>query len=916
MLYKKSTYFLLLLFLVFQGIISYAQELTPPIQNYSPVLYGAASQNWDIAIDSAGIIYSANSDGLVSYDGQQWKLHSLNKGSIVRSVYSHNNRIYTGSYQEFGFWERDAKGKYQYTSLIPLLKGHVMQNEEIWSILSYKGNIYFRSFGAIYQYDHYKITPVISLVTNAMVVYNNQLLVAVGQQGMLYMEEDGSLCPLKGQEILTGQTIVDMEVNGKNLLVGTRNALYEFNGSESRLFHDKFLNALLEKYELNHLLKISETELVLATVKNGVIYYNLDTGMHQIYNRNSGLQNNTVLGMAHRNGKLWLGLDNGIDVINLNSPVDFYTNDTGELGAVYDLVNYNSQLYLASNTGVYHINDKGLNLVKDAEGHSWNLEIIDDILYSNHNTGTYKVVDDKFLPIDGRTGSFDIVKAPGKEGTVLIGSYTGISSYSLKDDKVQEIQNIGFPVKKILFETMGIIWATHPYEGIYRIGFEKDFMAVKSVDKPENINKIENRADVFMINNQIAVLNNGEWLKYNSLLDSLEIFEELKPYKHHRLLLEGENQYWFINNESHSIVYTNFKEEKFHLSFKELNQRLVKGNERLIKINDSIFYLTLNDGFGRINLKKLKRVKIKENLSVPVIYQLADARVDYDLTNLPQIPFSQASEFQVGVALPDSDANQLFYNLKGGSNLEGTVNNGIINFQNLSFGDYELRVYSVSPQEISSAVASLKFKVLPPWYFSDLMKVFYVFLFLGTIALIYYFNKRKLKKHQIALEQKFNKEREQHLNELEKQRLLDEINSKRRDLANTTMIGAKKNEVLMEIHGELSKDKDKFSNQFRLKHIMNKINRAIKDKNEWHLFETNFKELHEDFFKDLLATYPQLSNKDLKLCSYLKMNLSSKEIAPLMGISVRGVEVHRYRLRKKMHLDAKENLNNFLIKNF
>ena len=101
-----------------------------------------------------------------------------------------------------------------------------------------------------------------------------------------------------------------------------------------------------------------------------------------------------------------------------------------------------------------------------------------------------------------------------------------------------------------------------------------------------------------------------------------------------------------------------------------------------------------------------------------------------------------------------------------------------------------------------------------------------------------------------------------------------------------------------------------------MKHIMNKINAAVKSKDEWKVFETNFNEVHEDFFKDILSEYPKLSGKDLKLCSYLKMNLSSKEIAPLMGISVRGVEVHRYRLRKKMALESDVNLTKFLIKNF
>ena len=187
---------------------------------------------------------------------------------------------------------------------------------------------------------------------------------------------------------------------------------------------------------------------------------------------------------------------------------------------------------------------------------------------------------------------------------------------------------------------------------------------------------------------------------------------------------------------------------------------------------------------------------------------------------------------------------------------------------------------------------------------------------MGVFFLVYVINKRKLRKHQLIIEQKFKKEHEERLYKLEKQTLLTEINNKRKELANTTMIGAKKNEILLDIQGELSKDKENFSNQFRLKHLMNKINSAIKNKDEWKLFETNFNELHEDFFKELLLAYPKLSNRDLKLCSYLKMNLSSKEIAPLMGISVRGVEVHRYRLRKKMDLDSKENLTSFLIKGF
>lgn len=894
-----------------------AQDLNLPIQNYTSAHYGAASQNWDVSIDAQGFIYIANNEGLLSYNGLKWELSPLPRGSIIRSVYAHGHRIYTGSYKEFGYWTRNSKGKLAYNSLKGLLKDYEMQNEEIWDILSFNNAIYFRSFGAIYKYDQEKIIPVRNMVSNAMHVFNQRLLVAVEKQGIFSLDDNGELLPLPQQNILKEQIIIELENDGGQLLIGTRKGLYTFNGKTISLYPDADLIGLLKRYELNHILRISDTELAFATVKNGIIHYNKKSGETKIYNRNSGLQNNTVLGMAVKNGKIWLGLDNGVDAINLTSPVHFYTDDTGELGAVYDIAFYNSTIYLSSNTGVYYLNDDGLKPVMGAEGHSWNLEVIDGILYSNHNKGTYKILNHTFVPVDTRTGSFMMLKSPGNTSDLLIGNYTGISLYSPDRDLVRELEKINFPVKKLVYEKSNIIWAAHPYEGVYRIEVEKDLSAIKSLRKIGDFEKTENyRADVFRINNQIAVFKDHEWYKYNSFTDSLEIFNELKEYKNYQLLAEVNNGYWFANTSNNGLVYTNFKNGNISLSYPELNARLVRGHEKVIPVNDSIYYINLNDGFGKINLNELLRNKKNEKIKGPIIYSIADSHENYDLTSMPVMPYNSAREIDVDIALPDSGTSVLYYELNGRNNIKGRVENGEIKFQNLTYGGYELKIYAMSPQGISSEITFLEFKILPPWYLSNLFKFFYLIIFLFLIGLVFWFNKRKLKKHQWALEQKFKKEHEEKLNTIEKNRLIHEINSKRKELANTTMIGARKNEVLMEIQGELSKDKDKFSNQFRLKHIMNKINREIKNKDEWKLYETNFNELHEDFFKDLLIAYPNLSNKDLKLCSYLKMNMSSKEIAPLMGISIRGVEVHRYRLRKKMNLDGKENLTNYFIKHF
>jgi FixJ family two-component response regulator len=94
---------------------------------------------------------------------------------------------------------------------------------------------------------------------------------------------------------------------------------------------------------------------------------------------------------------------------------------------------------------------------------------------------------------------------------------------------------------------------------------------------------------------------------------------------------------------------------------------------------------------------------------------------------------------------------------------------------------------------------------------------------------------------------------------------------------------------------------------------MKKINRDLDNEKQWQVFETHFENVHEEFLKRLKDKFPELSPRELKLCAYLKLNVSSKESATLMNISTRGVEISRYRLRKKLNLDRNSNLTDFIM---
>lgn len=888
-----------------------AQSLKLPIQNYSSVEYKAASQNWGITLDQDGVLFSANNRGLLVFDGLQWKLYTLNSESIIRSLFAHKGRIYTGSYKEFGFWKRNRFGEFEYHSLQSLFKNIELADEEFWEITSFKNDIYFRSFGGLYKYNGKQIQKVTTGVITAITVFNDEFYFTKAGEGLFKLAND-TIKLVSQNKDFQENTITSLITYQESLLIATQKKVYQFKSGNLEVFLPK-LNKFFSTSELNKLLNIADSKLIFGTVKNGILIYDVNTGNENYISRKSGLQNNTILSMAYGSGNLWLGLDNGIDQLDVDSSISFYNDVSGELGAVYDIEKLNNNYYIASNTGVYKLQGEHLSLIDGLKGHSWNLEKFGNVVYSNSNNGTYKISDSNVTAIDDTTGSFTIVNR--FNGSKLIGTYTGIGR--LHDTFFERIGGVSFPVKQIVLEDTNTVWLAHAYEGIYKAELQSNDNQVKALIKLPNLDtKRHYNPKIYKINNQVSVYSRGYWYKYNPFEDKLEAFKELKNFDFHRLLYQQDNTYWFVNTKTNDLVYTDLKEDTLTVPSRFLKNRLVRGNEQVYKESDSTFLITLKDGFARINMRQFKENKKHLFTTKPFVHSFKTSNREYPLEETFSIPFSEAEKVKISVGLPASDSKSILYKLVNNKDtVSGFSETGSLEFQNLTYGDYQLLIKADNSNTEKNEMEKFQFAVLPPWYLSDWMKFGYILILLAGIGVIYWYNRLRLVQHQQQIEAKFEKEHKERINRLEKERLLDEIKMKRKELANSTMVAAKKNEVLMEIQGELNKEKGKF-NEYRLKNITRKINAAVKNKDEWQVFETNFNELHEDFFKNILAAYPKLTSKDLKLCAYLKMNLSSKEIAPLMGISIRGVEVHRYRLRKKIDLDKNVNLTNFLIKNF
>ena len=237
-------------------------------------------------------------------------------------------------------------------------------------------------------------------------------------------------------------------------------------------------------------------------------------------------------------------------------------------------------------------------------------------------------------------------------------------------------------------------------------------------------------------------------------------------------------------------------------------------------------------------------------------------------------------------------------------------------FKNLDYGDYTFYVRAQTGQQPIGEVAAYSFSVLYPWYISYwaigiyFLVIILLSLFINNLYTRYYERKRikyvEESKKELALKELSNTKA---LVEAKNDKLSQRIESKNRELAISTMSMIKKNTLLGAIKDQLIK----VTEISELQNVVKNIDQNINNQDDWNFFEEAFNNADQDFLKKIKDLHPKLTPNDLRLCAYLRLNLSSKEIASLLNISSKSVEIKRYRLRKRMNLEHETNLIGYIL---
>jgi DNA-binding CsgD family transcriptional regulator len=221
-----------------------------------------------------------------------------------------------------------------------------------------------------------------------------------------------------------------------------------------------------------------------------------------------------------------------------------------------------------------------------------------------------------------------------------------------------------------------------------------------------------------------------------------------------------------------------------------------------------------------------------------------------------------------------------------------------------------------SGQQLLGDTLTYPFRINRPWYFSYtaigsyFLVLILLSLFINNLYTNYYKKQQSRfiedTQKELALKEMANTKA---LVEAKNEQLNQRIENKNRELAISTMSMIKKNTLL----GSIKDDLTKIDDVAQIKAVIRSIDNNINNEDDWNFFEEAFNNADKDFLKKIKDIHPKLTPNDLRLCAYLRLNLSSKEIASLLNISSKSVEIKRYRLRKRMNLDHKTNLISYIL---
>jgi ligand-binding sensor domain-containing protein/DNA-binding CsgD family transcriptional regulator len=942
----------------------------PAIRNYRNTDYHAANETWDIGQDKRGLLYFANNDGLLTFDGTYWKLYPLpNKAAIKSLAIDTAGRIYVGGQDEVGYFFPDRNGILKYHSFKDKLPKIAQQFADIWNIVLAGNEVYFRTIETIFQWKEGQIRTFDAPGGWQFMTRIDSQLLAEDKTKGLFVFRDGQwqgICPAAATLHVTGI----LEYKKDSLLVTTlKSGLYLLTPS-GLVRKPTPADPLLMNDLINGARKIGDDRYAIGTATGGVLILDGDGRLIQRLSSGEGLQNNNIRSLlSDQDANLWLGLDNGIAFIHYNTSVR-------QIRAVKDnqLVSnavkvFDQKLYIGTSNGLYSIpldatipdisSLKGaFTEVANTKGQVWSLEEINHELLMGHQDGGFVIRENKAESILTRQGVWDFkavrgggasaAAGGGADGVqeIIAGTYTGLQRIENENGSLKEAGKLNelyesLPV--IAVDGQGVVWASHPYRGVFR-----NPMATGAAGAPykhyglmEGLPSLLNNAVQFLQGKIVVATEKGVY-EYDATSDRFVPSALFRPILHDNsveyLTEDKERNVWFVSNQRVGVIDFGHRYGGNHYSviyFPELTGQTVQGSAYIYPYNRENIFIGSNNGVFHLNFARYINSSNKITVLLGTVKAIAekDSLIFGGYTACSRSPIRLPNHWNSFHFEYSSPSYALQTNVEFSYQLAGFDKEWSAwspraekDYTNIPYGKYTFFVRARDNLGNVSDRVAFTFIVNPAWYQTVWAWLLYALL---AIALLYAVRKQQQKR--LALHQKKHQEEQERLHylhsleldrkekgliALQNAKLEGELQFKNKELATVTMYLVERGGLLSNMKEELLGVIKKLglpNLAYELRGVFKMITDTEKSNEDWDRFALYFDQVHNNFLTILKTKFPQLSPTDLKLCAYLRLNLSSKEIAQILNISLKGVEVSRYRIRKKLNLSTETNLYDFLI---
>ena len=967
-----SLLFLWMNLLCIPGLVVKAQSFRglPFIQTFGSSEYQAGIQNWDVVQDGRGFLYFANNFGLLEYDGHRWQTYPTKSGTKLRCLsIGKDGRIYVGTQNDFGYFSPTEHGAWNYFSLAEQLSPEERNFDETWDIYQVQNKIYFCTFQNIFVYDGAKVQVVRSQnPLEFTFLANNHLYVQDTRSGLSILENDKIVAVPEGEFFRNKHIVAILPFDQQQLLIVTQSSgLYLYNHFQLKAVGGQ-ASELLSGNMLNCAIRLQDGTFAFGTQSGGLYLFSSKLQPEQHLDKHHGLNDHTILSLYqdwHQN--LWIGHNNGISYVELSSPFTLLDEKLNVPGSGYAAYLLRDTLYLGTNNGLYagtFRKNAGLHFqqVQNTQGQVYHVSLQGDRLLMGHHNGAFEVSRLQAKPISARPGVWQFKQLQNLRNLMLEGSYSGFSLYEYFPETGWKWKThfAGFDESSRIFEEDkdGSIWMSHGYKGIFRLELNQSrdsLLKVRFYGQEDGLpsNVLNN---LYKINNQLVFTAETGVYRYKPELDRFlpdtSLSTAFGKGEHIQKLNQDRNGniYFIGRSKLGSIRPGSFSKWEADTSrFFKIHKLLNDDLDYLAILDQQNVLFGAKEGFIHFNPALTPAVQApfhvyirKVEISTPTQETLFAG----NFWSKDKISLHQPKEQVQGLSYESNSIeftfSAPFYDGKEYLSYQFMLENfdqdwsswskqSFKEYTNLPEGDYTFRVRARNLYGEVSPFAEYQFSIAAPWYRTPLAytgySVFAASLFLMGFLMVD--RKHKQEKQLMTLRQKkalnqkeieldkLSKRTEEEITRLKNEKLESEIRHKNKELATSTMHIVTKNEFIAEIKTHLNS----IIRENQSKGISKELNKIIKDidqnfstDKDWEQFQIHFDRVHSDFSKRLQASFPNLTPQEMKLCAYLRLNLSTKEIAQLMHISVRGVEISRYRLRKKLGLDRQENLLDYILK--